>query len=65
VRVTLAETRSRVQAVLAEYNYATPRRSERPGLVDLVFTHELNPWAVEIISGHAVNAPDTSLTGAT
>ena len=46
-----AETRSRVEALLAEYNYATPRRSGRPGLIDLVFTDELNPWAVEIISG--------------
>lgn len=43
-----AETRSRVEALLAEFNYATPRR---PGLIDLVFTDELNPWAVEIISG--------------
>jgi DNA-binding LacI/PurR family transcriptional regulator len=43
-----AETRSRVAALLAEFNYATPRR---PGLIDLVFTDELNPWAVEIISG--------------
>ena len=45
-----AETRSRVEAVLAEYNYETPRRTERPGLIDLVFTSELNPWAVEIAS---------------
>jgi LacI family transcriptional regulator len=43
-----AETRSRVEALLAEFNYATPRR---PGLIDLVFADELNPWAVEIISG--------------
>jgi LacI family transcriptional regulator len=46
-----ADTRSRVEALLAEYRYATPRRSGRPGLIDLVFTNELNPWAVEIISG--------------
>ncbi len=46
-----AETRSRVEALLAEYNYATPRRASRPGLIDLVFTGELNAWAVEIISG--------------
>jgi DNA-binding LacI/PurR family transcriptional regulator len=46
-----AGTRSRVEALLAEYNYAPPRRPGRPGLVDLVFTDELNPWAVEIISG--------------
>jgi DNA-binding LacI/PurR family transcriptional regulator len=45
-----AKTRSRVEAVLAEYNYARPRRPDRPGLIDLVFT-ELNPWAVEIIRG--------------
>jgi LacI family transcriptional regulator len=46
-----ADTRSRVEAVLAEHNYAMPRRARRPGLIDLVFTHELNPWSVEIISG--------------
>lgn len=46
-----ARTRSRVEALLAEYNYATPHRAGRPGLIDLVFTGELNPWAVEIISG--------------
>jgi DNA-binding LacI/PurR family transcriptional regulator len=46
-----AATRSRVEALLAQYNYATPRRADRPGLIDLVFTGELNPWAVEIISG--------------
>jgi DNA-binding LacI/PurR family transcriptional regulator len=45
-----AQTRSRVAALLAEYNYATPRRAEPAGLIDLVFT-ELNPWAVEIING--------------
>jgi LacI family transcriptional regulator, galactose operon repressor len=43
-----AATRSRVEALLAEFNYATPRR---PGLIDLVFADKLNPWAVEIISG--------------
>ncbi len=43
-----AGTRSRVEALLAEFNYATPRR---PGLIDVVFADELNPWAVEIISG--------------
>ncbi len=43
-----AATRSRVEALLAEFNYATPRR---PGLINLVFADELNPWAVEIISG--------------
>ena len=46
-----AATRSRVEALLAEYKYATPRRSDRSGLIDLVFTGRLNPWAVEIIKG--------------
>ena len=47
-----AHTRSRVEALLAEYNYTAPRRTvERPGLIDLVFTGPLNPWAVEIING--------------
>jgi len=46
-----AGTRSRVEALLAEYNYAPPRRAGRPGLIDLVFTSELNAWSVEIISG--------------
>jgi DNA-binding LacI/PurR family transcriptional regulator len=45
------ETRSRVEALLAEYNYATPRRTERPGLIDLVFTELNSWWAVEIIRG--------------
>jgi len=43
-------TRSRVEALLAEYKYAAPRRRDRPGLIDLVFT-DLSPWAVEIIRG--------------
>jgi DNA-binding LacI/PurR family transcriptional regulator len=47
-----ADTRSRVEAVLAEYKYTAPRRTiELPGLIDLVFTGKLNPWAVEIING--------------
>jgi DNA-binding LacI/PurR family transcriptional regulator len=46
-----AGTRSRVEALLAEYNYAAPRRAGRPGLIDLIFTSELNAWSVEIISG--------------
>lgn len=47
-----ADTRSRVEALLAEYNYSAPRRTaERPGLIDLVFTGNLNPWAVEILNG--------------
>jgi DNA-binding LacI/PurR family transcriptional regulator len=47
-----ADTRSRVEALLAEYKYTAPRRTvQRPGLIDLVFTGKLNPWAVEIING--------------
>jgi DNA-binding LacI/PurR family transcriptional regulator len=47
-----AQTRSRVEALLAEYKYTAPRRTvQRPGLIDLVFTGKLNPWAVEIING--------------
>jgi DNA-binding LacI/PurR family transcriptional regulator len=47
-----AETRSRVEAALAAHKYTAPRRApEGPGLVDLVFTGPLNPWAVEIING--------------
>jgi LacI family transcriptional regulator, galactose operon repressor len=46
-----AATRSRVEALLAEYKYAPPRRPDRAGLIDLVFTGALNPWAVEIIKG--------------
>src|ERR1700691_45673 len=45
-----ARTRSRVEALLADYNYAAPRRAGRPGLIDLVFA-DLSPWAVEIIRG--------------
>ncbi len=45
-----AATRSRVEALLAEYRYAAPRRRDRPGLIDLVFT-DLSPWSVEIIRG--------------
>ena len=44
------KTRSRVEAVLADYNYAAPRRAGRPCLIDLVFA-DLSPWAVEIIRG--------------
>ncbi len=47
-----AHTRSRVEAVLAAYKYQAPRRTvDLPGLIDLVFTGPLNPWAVEIING--------------
>ncbi|HEX4087559.1 MAG TPA: LacI family DNA-binding transcriptional regulator [Trebonia sp.] len=47
-----ADTRSRVEAALAAYKYTAPRRApEGPGLIDLVFTGPLNPWAVEIING--------------
>jgi DNA-binding LacI/PurR family transcriptional regulator len=46
-----ADTRLRVESLLAEYDYVLPRRATgRAGLVDLVFT-ELSPWAVEIIRG--------------
>jgi LacI family transcriptional regulator len=45
-----AKTRSRVEALLADYNYAAPRRAGRPCLIDLVFA-DLSPWAVEIIRG--------------
>jgi LacI family transcriptional regulator len=45
-----AGTRSRVEALLADYNYAAPRRASRPRLIDLVFA-DLSPWAVEIIRG--------------
>jgi DNA-binding LacI/PurR family transcriptional regulator len=47
-----AHTRSRVEAVLATSKYKAPRRKvDAPGLIDLVFTGPLNPWAVEIING--------------
>ncbi len=46
-----AETRSRVETMLAQFNYSAPRRAERIGVIDLVFASELNVWAVEIISG--------------
>jgi LacI family transcriptional regulator len=45
-----ATTRSRVEALLADYKYAAPRRAGRPCLIDLVFA-DLSPWAVEIIRG--------------
>jgi LacI family transcriptional regulator len=45
-----AKTRSRVEALLADYNYAARRPVGRPRLVDLVFA-DLSPWAVEIIRG--------------
>ena len=44
------KARSRVEALLADYNYAAPRRTGRPCLIDLVFA-DLSPWAVEIIRG--------------
>lgn len=47
-----ADTRSLVEAALAECRYAAPRRTvQGPGLIDLVFTGPLNPWAIEIING--------------
>jgi LacI family transcriptional regulator len=46
-----ADTRLRIESLLAQHAYVLPRRAAAPaGLVDLVFT-ELNPWAVEIIRG--------------
>jgi LacI family transcriptional regulator len=45
-----ARTRSRVEALLADYNYSARRPVGRPRLVDLVFA-DLSPWAVEIIRG--------------
>jgi LacI family transcriptional regulator len=45
-----AKTRSRVEALLTDYNYAGRRHPGRPRLVDLVFA-DLSPWAVEIIRG--------------
>ena len=44
------KTRSRVEALLADYNYAAPRRAARPCLINLVFA-DLSPRAVEIIRG--------------
>ena len=44
------KTRSRVEGLLADYNYAAPRRAGRSCLIDLVFA-DLSPWAVEIIRG--------------
>jgi LacI family transcriptional regulator len=43
-------TRSRVAALLADYNYTARRRPGRPCLIDLVFA-DLSPWALEIIRG--------------
>jgi len=45
-----AKTRSKVEALLADFQYAAPRRGGRPCLIDLVFA-DLSPWAVEIIRG--------------
>jgi DNA-binding LacI/PurR family transcriptional regulator len=51
-RADVAEqTRSRVEALLAEYNYSAPRRARRPSIIELVFAEALSPWSVEIISG--------------
>jgi LacI family transcriptional regulator len=45
-------TRSRIESLIAQYDYVLPRRAadRHTGLLDLVFT-ELSPWAVEIIRG--------------
>jgi LacI family transcriptional regulator len=45
-----AGTRSRVAALLADFNYVPRRRVDRPCLIDLVFA-DLNPWSAEIIRG--------------
>jgi DNA-binding LacI/PurR family transcriptional regulator len=45
-----AKTRYRVEALLTDYNYSTPGRVRRNGLIDLVFA-DLGPWAMEIIRG--------------
>jgi LacI family transcriptional regulator len=45
-----ARTRSRVEALLADYKYAARRPTGRTRLIDLVFA-DLSPWAVEIIRG--------------
>jgi LacI family transcriptional regulator len=44
-----AETRARVQRLLAEQNYLPPQRST--AVVDLVFSGLDSPWAVEILRG--------------
>src|SRR5437870_13218463 len=41
------KTRTRIEALLADYNYAGLRRGGRSYLIDLVFA-DLSPWAVEI-----------------
>jgi LacI family transcriptional regulator len=57
------ETRSRVEALLADYNYTARRRVARPCLIDLVFA-DLSPWALEIIRGaeEAASAEDCRVT---
>src|SRR5260370_38768680 len=59
-----AKTRSRVEALLADYNYAPPRRAGRACLIDLVFA-DLSPCAVEIIRGseEAAAAPGSRSAG--
>ncbi len=46
-------TRAKIEALLAEHGYQRrgSRRSERAGLIDLVFNDLDSPWAVEIIRG--------------
>jgi LacI family transcriptional regulator len=58
-----AGTRSRVAALLADYNYTVRRSAERPCLSDLVFA-DLSPWAVEIIRGteEVASAEDCRVT---
>src|ERR1700722_9794012 len=50
-----ARTRSRVEALLTDFNYAARGHTGRPRLVDLVFA-DLSPWAVKIFPG-AKEAP--------
>ena len=44
-----AGTRSRVEALLADHEYAR-KPVDRPGLIDLAFA-DLSPWSVEIVRG--------------
>jgi LacI family transcriptional regulator len=56
-------TRSRVEALLTDYNYPLRRRTGKPSLIDLVFT-DLDPWTLEIIRGaeDAASAEDCRVT---
>jgi DNA-binding LacI/PurR family transcriptional regulator len=58
-----AATRSRVAALLADFNYGRRRRGDRPCLLDLVFA-DLSPWSAEIIRGteEVASAEDCRVT---